>query len=164
MAGHRLNDAAAHLIVDDDPPIFADTLAVAMLGERADELIGFHRANGSHPVLSGARAQVTCRSRYTENSLARAVASGISQYVILGAGLVPLHIASTVRTSDTANWLENRRRSSSCSSIPPMRGTETHNKFEITPWRAGVAAGIEEAGRLRQAIFGGGSSGYGGYL
>src|ERR1700684_271983 len=59
-------------------------------------------------------------------------------------GQVPLHIASTVRTSDTANWLENRRRSSSCSSIPPMRGTETHNKFEITPWRAGVAAGIEE--------------------
>jgi methyltransferase (TIGR00027 family) len=78
---------AAHLIVDDDPPIFADTLAAAMLGERADELIGFHRAHGTHPVLSGARAQVTCRSRYTEDSLARAVASGISQYVILGAGL-----------------------------------------------------------------------------
>jgi methyltransferase (TIGR00027 family) len=78
---------AAHLIVDDDPPIFADTLAAAMLGERADEFIGFHRAHGSHPVLSGARAQVTCRSRYTEDSLARAVASGISQYVILGAGL-----------------------------------------------------------------------------
>jgi methyltransferase (TIGR00027 family) len=78
---------AAHLIVDDDPPIFADTLAVAMLGERADEYIGFHRAHGSHPVLSGARAQVTCRSRYTEDGLARAVANGISQYVILGAGL-----------------------------------------------------------------------------
>jgi methyltransferase (TIGR00027 family) len=78
---------AAHLIVDDDPPIFADTLAVAMLGERADELIGFHRAHGTHPVLSGARAQVTCRSRYTEDSLARGIANGISQYVILGAGL-----------------------------------------------------------------------------
>ena len=78
---------AAHLIVDDDPPIFVDTLAVTMLGERADEFIGFHRAHGSHPVLSGARAQVTCRSRYTEDGLARAVASGISQYVILGAGL-----------------------------------------------------------------------------
>jgi methyltransferase (TIGR00027 family) len=77
----------AHLIVDDDPPIFADTQAVAMLGERADELIGFHRAHGSHPVLSGARAQVTCRSRYTEDSLARAIASGVSQYVMLGAGL-----------------------------------------------------------------------------
>ena len=78
---------AAHLIVDDDPPIFADTLAEAMLGERADELIGFHRAHGTHPILSGARAQVTCRSRYTEDSLAAAIGRGIGQYVLLGAGL-----------------------------------------------------------------------------
>jgi methyltransferase (TIGR00027 family) len=78
---------AAHLIVDDDPPIFADTLAQAMLGERAEELIGFHRAHGTHPILAGARAQVTCRSRYTEDSLAEGIGRGIGQYVILGAGL-----------------------------------------------------------------------------
>ena len=78
---------AAHLIVDDDPPIFADTLAQAMLGERAEELIGFHRAHGTHPILSGARAQVTCRSRYTEDSLADGIRRGIGQYVMLGAGL-----------------------------------------------------------------------------
>ena len=78
---------AAHLIVDDEPPIFADTLAEAMLGERADELIGFHRAHGTHPILSAARAQVTCRSRYTEDRLADGIRRGIGQYVILGAGL-----------------------------------------------------------------------------
>ncbi len=78
---------AAHLIVDDDPPIFADTLAEAMLGERADELIGFHRAHGTHPILAGARAQVTCRSRYAEDSLAAAISRGVGQYVLLGAGL-----------------------------------------------------------------------------
>ena len=78
---------AAHLIVDDDPPIFADTLAGAMLGDRAEELIEYHRAHGTHPVLAGARAQVTCRSRYTEDSLARAVRRGVGQYVVLGAGL-----------------------------------------------------------------------------
>jgi methyltransferase (TIGR00027 family) len=78
---------AAHLIVDDGPPIFADTLAEAMLGERAEELIEYHRAHGTHPVLAGARAQVTCRSRYTEDSLARAVRRGVGQYVVLGAGL-----------------------------------------------------------------------------
>ena len=78
---------AAHLIVDDDPPIFADTLAEAMLGERAGELIGFHRAHGTHPILSCARAQVTCRSRYTEDSLADGIRHGIGQYVMLGAGL-----------------------------------------------------------------------------
>jgi len=78
---------AAHLIIDGDPPIFSDTLAAHLLGDRADELIGYHRAHGSHPVLAGARAAVTVRSRYTEDRLARAVNGGTTQYVILGAGL-----------------------------------------------------------------------------
>jgi methyltransferase (TIGR00027 family) len=78
---------AAHLIVDDEPVIFADTLAGAMLGERAEEFIAYHRAHGTHPVLAGARAQVTCRSRYAEDRLARAIERGIGQYVLLGAGL-----------------------------------------------------------------------------
>ena len=78
---------AAHLIVDTEPVIFADTLAQAMLGERAEELISYHRAHGTHPVLAGARAQVTCRSRYAEDRLADAIGRGIGQYVLLGAGL-----------------------------------------------------------------------------
>jgi methyltransferase (TIGR00027 family) len=78
---------AAHLIVDAAPVIFADTLAGAMLGERADELIAFHRAHGTHPILACARAQATCRSRYAEDSLADGIGRGIGQYVLLGAGL-----------------------------------------------------------------------------
>ena len=78
---------AAHLIVDGEPVIFADTLAEAMLGERAAELIAYHRTSGPHPVLAGARAQVTCRSRYAEDHLARGIERGIAQYVLLGAGL-----------------------------------------------------------------------------
>jgi methyltransferase (TIGR00027 family) len=78
---------AAHLIVDDAPVIFADTLAEAMLGERAEELIAFHRLHGTHPILAGARAQATCRSRYAEDRLADAADRGIGQYVLLGAGL-----------------------------------------------------------------------------
>lgn len=78
---------AAHLVVDGEPVIFADTLALALLGERAQELLSYHTSHGTHPVLAGARAQVTCRSRYTEDALARAAGSGVTQYVILGAGL-----------------------------------------------------------------------------
>jgi methyltransferase (TIGR00027 family) len=78
---------AAHLIVDGPPPIFADGLAAALLGDRADEFIGYHRAHGTHLVLSTARAQATCRSRYTEDRLADGVRRGVTQYVILGAGL-----------------------------------------------------------------------------
>jgi methyltransferase (TIGR00027 family) len=62
-------------------------MASVLLGERAEELIGFHREHGTHPVLAGARAQVIVRSRYTEDCLARSAGRGIRQYVILGAGL-----------------------------------------------------------------------------
>lgn len=78
---------AAHLIVDQPPRIYTDQLAAALLGEQAGEFIGYHRAHGEHPVLSAARAQVTCRSRYAEDRLADAAARGITQYVMLGAGL-----------------------------------------------------------------------------
>ncbi|MGI6870977.1 class I SAM-dependent methyltransferase [Amycolatopsis sp. 3B14] len=41
-------------------------------------------AYGDHPVLAGARVQTTLRSRITEDRLH---ASGLRQYVVLGAGL-----------------------------------------------------------------------------
>jgi methyltransferase (TIGR00027 family) len=75
---------AAHLIVDEAPPIFSDTLAYALLGDRAEEFVSYHRLHGTHPVLVGARAAAATRSRYTEGLL---LANGVSQYVILGAGL-----------------------------------------------------------------------------
>jgi methyltransferase (TIGR00027 family) len=74
-------------MVDSPPFIFTDSLAAALLGDRAGELTGYHSRHAAHPILSSARAQVLCRSRYTEDRLARAVASGVGQYVILGAGL-----------------------------------------------------------------------------
>lgn len=73
---------AAHLLVDGEPTIFDDPLAERLLGDRAAELIGYHRAYGGHPVLAGARAQTLCRSHYAESR-----AAGAGQYVILGAGL-----------------------------------------------------------------------------
>lgn len=78
---------AAHLIVDDPPAIFADALAATLLGDRAEDFIGYHRTHGDHPILSTARGQVVCRSRFAEDCLAAAAARGTSQYVILGAGL-----------------------------------------------------------------------------
>src|SRR4051812_24610261 len=78
---------AAHLIVDGEPVVFADTLAYRLLGEQAEELVAYHRLHGDHLVLAGARAAVTTRSRFTEERLARAAAAGMRQYVVLGAGL-----------------------------------------------------------------------------
>ena len=78
---------AAHLIVDQPPWIFTDTLAMALLADQGPDLVEYHRAHGTHVVLSGARAQVTCRSRYAEDALAAAIGRGVTQYMILGAGL-----------------------------------------------------------------------------
>lgn len=75
---------AAHLVVDAPPYVFADPWAERLLGDRADELIDYHRRHGDHVVLAGARAQAVIRSRVAEDALA---ASGAGQYVILGAGL-----------------------------------------------------------------------------
>lgn len=78
---------AAHLIVDSAPLIFADNLAARLLGDRAAELLGYHRGNAGHPILTAARTQVTCRSRVAEDTLAAAADRGVRQYVLLGAGL-----------------------------------------------------------------------------
>lgn len=78
---------AAHLLVDSEPRIFADSLAALLLGDLAETFIGYHRQYSDHPLLAGTRAQATCRSRFTEDQLALAAARGTGQYVILGAGL-----------------------------------------------------------------------------
>jgi methyltransferase (TIGR00027 family) len=104
---------AAHLVVDNDPRIFSDTLAAALLGDRAHELIAYHLGHAAHPILSAARAQVTCRSRYAEDCLTAAVRAGVRQYVLLGAGLDSFAcrsaLASQVRVfevdhPDTQRW------------------------------------------------------------
>jgi methyltransferase (TIGR00027 family) len=92
---------AAHLIVDQPPVIFSDTLAVPLLGAEADEYVDYHRAHGSHVVLAGARGQVVCRSRLAEDSLAAAIKRGVRQYVILGAGLDSFAYRSALSPSVT---------------------------------------------------------------
>jgi methyltransferase (TIGR00027 family) len=90
---------AAHLLWDDEPKIFADTLALelsgcadeAVLRARLDR-IAAEAAHSSSPALARtflrtATAQIVVRSRYVEGELEQAVRHGVSQYVILGAGL-----------------------------------------------------------------------------
>src|SRR6185369_12579108 len=64
---------AAHLLVDSEPRIFADSLAALLLGDEAETYLRYHREHGDHPLLAG--------------TLAQAAARGTAQYVILGAGL-----------------------------------------------------------------------------
>lgn len=75
---------AAHLVVDNEPHILHDTVAATLIGDQAEEMLGYHRSYGDHPILSCTRALVTTRSAYTERVLAD---RSPDQYVILGAGL-----------------------------------------------------------------------------
>jgi methyltransferase (TIGR00027 family) len=78
---------AAHLLVDDPPPILDDALALRLLDPEAARAIQEHADRLRTPVSRALRCDVLVRSRYAEDRLAEAVRRGIRQYAILGAGL-----------------------------------------------------------------------------
>jgi methyltransferase (TIGR00027 family) len=76
---------AAHQLLDL-PRVFDDPLALRIIGSEAAEEL---RSNPKedHAFSRAFRAFMAARSRYAEDELARAVAHGVTQYVVLGAGL-----------------------------------------------------------------------------
>lgn len=105
---------AAHLVVDEPPFLFEDTVAAVLLGDIADMLVEWHR---NEPMLADTRVRAVARSRYTEDRLAEAVGRGVDQYVILGAGLDTFayrsKLAASVRVFEvdhpsTQQWKRDR--------------------------------------------------------
>ena len=90
---------AAHLLWDDPPKIFEDTLALRLSGceneaalrvqldRLAAEFAGRSNPDFAQIALRYLRGEVIVRSRYVEGEVDRAINRGISQYIILGAGL-----------------------------------------------------------------------------
>jgi len=78
---------AAHQIYDAKPLVFDDPIAVAILGDTYAEEVRRTPTRPDRPFSVSLRAFLVARSRYAEDNLARAVARGVSQYVLLGAGL-----------------------------------------------------------------------------
>jgi methyltransferase (TIGR00027 family) len=75
---------AAHQLLDR-PPILEDPIALRVIGAESEAAL---RANPRRFDRGRSlRAFVALRSRYAEDGLAGAVARGVRQYVILGAGL-----------------------------------------------------------------------------
>jgi methyltransferase (TIGR00027 family) len=75
---------AAHQIVDA-PPVFADPLALRIVGEEAE--IALRRGEDPRVGRTALRAFIAVRSRFTEDCLDEAYERGVRQYVLLGAGL-----------------------------------------------------------------------------
>lgn len=81
---------AAHQIYDS-PVVFADPIAVPILGKTYAEELERTRFKLDKPFSVALRAFLLARSLFAEANLARAVdggaAQGVAQYVLLGAGL-----------------------------------------------------------------------------
>ena len=78
---------AAHQLYDARPLVFDDPIAVSMLGTTYAEELRRTPTRPDRPFSVGLRAFLVARSRYAEDNLAHATNQGITQYVLLGAGL-----------------------------------------------------------------------------
>lgn len=79
------NARAVHQILDGSPKILEDPVVLALLGSDAVDRL----KNDAETAQKRARlrAHVVVRSRFAEDCLRDAVARGVRQYVMLGAGL-----------------------------------------------------------------------------
>ena len=115
---------AAHQLFDV-PPVLNDPLALAIVGEEAAAQLRAEPGAHGGRIASTIRAFMAVRSRLAEDELARAVSRGVSQYVILGAGLDTFayrnpHPASALRVFEvdfaaTQAW---KRRKLAAAAIP----------------------------------------------
>jgi methyltransferase (TIGR00027 family) len=90
---------AAHLLWDDPPKVFEDTLALRLAGCESEaalraelDRLDVEVALGTSPDFAlisrrSITATVVMRSRYLDDEVDQAIGRGVSQYVILGAGL-----------------------------------------------------------------------------
>ncbi|MET0535340.1 MAG: class I SAM-dependent methyltransferase, partial [Steroidobacter sp.] len=78
---------AAHQVLDGEPRLLEDPVAVPLLGPDAWNRIQTNADAYRGPVAQTLRAHVVLRSRFAEDRLAEAMTRGITQYIVLGAGL-----------------------------------------------------------------------------
>jgi methyltransferase (TIGR00027 family) len=72
----------------DRPVVFVDPLAKAVLSKEAQSILESDPSRGAHGKLAlRLRAFLVVRSRVAEDCLVSAVAAGVRQYLVLGAGL-----------------------------------------------------------------------------
>jgi methyltransferase (TIGR00027 family) len=78
---------AAHQMYDAQPFVLEDPIAVPILGKEYLPEVERTQFKLRKPHSVALRAFLVARSRYAEELLARAVSRGVTQYVLLGAGL-----------------------------------------------------------------------------
>ena len=145
-AGRR----AAHQVVDGGR-VFADPLALRILGPDADAAIAEARAD---PELRGLRLYVATRSRFAEDAARRAIARGVRQIVVLGAGLdtfayrvEPVEGLRVTEVDHPATQVEKRRRLAAAAIAAPAHVVYAACDFESESLAGALRAGGFDAGR-----------------
>ncbi len=78
---------AVHQLIGEEPKILNDPVIVRMLDEATRVHIQTHPEDYQTPSRRALLSNVLVRSRFAEDRLAEAVAQGIEQFAILGAGM-----------------------------------------------------------------------------
>jgi methyltransferase (TIGR00027 family) len=145
-AGRR----AAHQVVDGGR-LFVDPLALRILGPDADAAVAEARAN---PALRGLRFYVAMRSRFAEDAARRAIARGVRQIVVLGAGLdtfayrvEPIENLRVYEVDHPATQTEKRRRLAAAAIAAPSHVVYAGCNFESESLAGALRAGGFDAGR-----------------
>lgn len=135
---------AAHQLFDN-PKVFDDPVALRIIGEEAAGKLSATPATAQTPVSRALRAFMAVRSRYAEDQLAEALRRGVTQYVILGAGLDTFAYRNpypTLRVFEvdhpaTQAWKRSRLEASAISV--PANLTFTPVDFENETFEQGLA-------------------------
>jgi methyltransferase (TIGR00027 family) len=140
-AGHR----AAHQVLERGF-VFADPLAVSILGQDADNAIALAR---ERPERRPLRLFIAMRSRFAEDSARRAIEKGVRQILVMGAGLdtfaYRLEPAPDMRVFELdhpATQAEKRRRLTEARIAEPQHVSYVAHDFE----QGGMTGALEAAG------------------
>ena len=140
-AGHR----AAHQVLEHGL-VFADPLALSILGPDADEAIALAK---ERPERRGLRLFIAMRSRFAEDAARHAIEQGVRQILVLGAGLdtfaYRLEPAQGLRVFELdhpATQAEKRRRLSDAQIAEPSHVVYVGHDFE----RGAMTAALKAAG------------------
>ena len=96
------------------PRVFDDPVALKIIGSVAAAEVAGKRPPGPSRYL---RAFIVARSRFAEDHLAEAVASGVKQYVVLGAGWIRLPVATRLPMSGCLRWTIRPLRTGSAGGL-----------------------------------------------
>ena len=128
-AGHR----AAHQVLERGF-VFADPLALPILGQDADGAIALAR---ERPERRGLRLFIAMRSRFAEDSAAHAIEKGVRQILVLGPGLdtfayrlEPTQDMRVFELDHPATQAEKRRRLTEAQIAEPAHVSYVAHDFE----------------------------------